>query len=206
MLNKKKKSSISDEKYFELKYSIQLYVIIFSLIIATASFLGINRYNEISKFIDKDIQSKVSSLDSALIRIDSSLAHIQGFIKNFQIEKEALKTTLLKTGSDAKNIERNINILASKKVNTPNIYIIKDVKVNIKNDKQRFFYNDLRTYDGKYLPKFTKAPFVNIPSNYSIESEMIANTKDYFEISISGYTDDDKTNYNIIDIWLLSDE
>jgi hypothetical protein len=107
----------------------------------------------------------------------------------------------LNTGTEAKNIQNDINILASKKLTVPNIYVVKDIK--IPRGIQRIYYKDLRNFDGRSLPKFTHTPFINVPSNYSIGVAMYVNNKDYFEFEVAstlaGSTDS-------FDMWILTNE
>jgi len=206
LLNKRKKSSINDEKYFEIKYTIQMYVIVFSIIVAATGFFGFDKYNEINNQIDTLIKNKISKYDSTLNAINTSLKETQDFINNFNIETEAIKKTLLKTGSDAKNIQKNINILASRKVSMPNIYVVKDIKLFANVSEQRINYKDLKTFDGKKLPIFSKAPLLNIPSNFSVGTRIKTNTEDYFIIELTDYVLEEKLNYCTADIWILSED
>jgi hypothetical protein len=199
-----------DARYFELKYQINLYIIIASLLFAFISFLGYDKYHNISDLIDTSVSSKIEKYSQKVDTLDKKADSIDNFVKHFNNEKEALNAVLLKTGKSAKDIENNINILASKRFNSQNIYIIKNYKIHYADDDFTFHYRPLTTYDGKKLPKFTKPPYINILTNSELKFQIWDVTEDYFKVIFSSTPNTrselEKRGYISIDILIISDE
>ena len=115
-------SAIKGEGYFDLKYRIQLYVYVITIIVATGAFIGYDTYSNIKTNLSNDIEKELASYDTNFARVESFIYETQSFLDNFNIEKEAISSTLLKSGNKAEEIEKSINILASRRINEPNIY------------------------------------------------------------------------------------
>lgn len=200
----KSKSSINaNEFYFELKSRIQLITTIFSIVVVILTYYGFTTEDRIQQRIDNQVSEEFGKYDKRFASTDSSMSAIELFIKNLDVQKEAISSTLLNAGQGAKEIEKNINILASKKLSNLNFYIVPGFKVDDDSGIIRCNYKDMLTSEGKKLPKFTKAPYLNIGVNSStFNATMITNNIEYFEIKICSICDY-KGDF-LIDIWLAS--
>lgn len=190
----KSKSTLStNEFYLELKSRIQLITTIFSIVVVIITYYGFTTEDRIQKEINKQVTEKFSKYDIRFESVDSTLLINEMFVKNFEIAKEAISATLLNAGQDAKDIERNINILAAKKLSGLNLYIIPGFKISDQPDTVRCYYKNMITSEGKRLPKFTSPPFINFGSNPSIGAAIVKNTTEFFDITICSTCGDELT-------------
>jgi hypothetical protein len=150
---------IPDAKYFELKYQMESYVKIFSVLIAIAAFLGYNTIQKSKVDIEREYVDNLKKYESRLNAIDSTSKENEKFIQSFNIEKEAIKSVLLKTGKDAKDIDRDINLLAANRIR---IYIVGGIKFK---EDSIYKFSSLKTIDNAGLPEFTFPPELIIKTN-----------------------------------------
>jgi len=196
-------NTIPDAKYFELKYQTESYVKIFTVIIAIAGFLGYNTMQKSKEDIEKEYVENLKKYEARLNVIDSTSKDNEKFIQSFNGEKEAIKSVLLKTGNDAKEIECGINLLAGKKISQLNMYVVPMQNKHYDKDAYRpytYFFKDLITYNGNPLPKFKKAPYIDISvqdRNFS-DAVIVNNVKPESFDARCG----EKTFY----LWILSEE
>ena len=179
-LSKISSHQLSDERYFGLKSKIELYTIVFSILIAVLAYLGINSYNEITNRVQQEMLDKLSIYDNRLGEVDSILTEVEKFVRDFDIEREAISTVLATTSKDAKELEQNINVLAQRKITSINLILVPDVDIDLFEDKE-YHFKDMVSLSGRKLPIFSKAPRVYIPSGIDGISEV---TKDYFKMEI----------------------
>lgn len=200
--SKGKSSITANEFYIELKSRIQLITTIFSIVVVILTYYGFTTEDRIRQKINDQISEEFGKYDKRFASTDSSMLVYESFIKNFDAAKEAIASTLLNAGQGAKEIERNINILASKKLSGLNLYIVPKFKVDDSSDTIRCYYKNMITSDGKKLPKFTRAPYINFGANSSFTAITIINNTEYFEFSICGICS--SGGDLLIDIWIGS--
>lgn len=88
----KKKISTKNEfkEYFELKYQLQFYVAVFSVLIGVFSFLGYSSYNDI---VDK-VKNEISKdTESSKQEINTKILATQNELSKISIENERIKET-----------------------------------------------------------------------------------------------------------------
>lgn len=170
-----------DSRYIELKYRIDLIVAAFSIIIAIAGLIGYSTVDEIKKDITEDIETEIDKIKKDAHQIDSLQKINMDFIRNFELEKEAINFVLCKSGKDAKKINEEITLLANKNIKNPNIYLCKfrypKEMLNVEKPA-RIFFKNLKTINGQDLPSFKNAPMIynsatNVLSLHSITNEYI---------------------------------
>jgi hypothetical protein len=197
-------NAIPDAKYFELKYQTESYVKIFSVLIALAGFLGYNTMQKSKEDIEKQYVDNLKKYETRLNAIDSTSKENENFIQSFNIEKEAIKAVLLKTGKSAKDIEQGINLLAAKRINPLNLYVV-PIQNKATSDHNTspvtYQYKDLLSFKNSPLPKFNKAPFVDI----SNQDKHTGNSACIFNVTTTSFDVQwcsEKTFY----VWILSED
>jgi hypothetical protein len=197
-------NQLADSKYFELKYQIESYVKLFAVLIAIATYLGYNSFSKAKSEIEKAYVEPLDKYKSKLDSINEITKTNEEFIKRFSLEKEAIKSVLLKSGNDAKGIERDINLLAASRINQLKIYVIpvKITQVYVPNEykMQKFYFKDLKTHDGRNLPKFKNPPFMDIPG----DENQIGNA--VYHITTESFDLPAVEKPTIAYLWLLSDD
>ena len=176
----------SNEKYYELKYKIQLLTSGASIILVIGGFLGYNSVTSIKEDIQKDLQHYKVNLqksDSLLSELDSNKIQIE---KELKVSQEALRTSLHETS------QLKVELLKLQKQFTPNMqtYIVKGIPYEAgKNpsEKYRVYYKDLKTVDGNSLPNFTTPPVTNIISKGVSRIILTENTTEYFEYATTSF-------------------
>lgn len=193
----------SNELFLELKSRIQLISTIFSIVVVILTYFGFTTEDRIQQRIYDLVSKEFGKYETRFQSIDSSLINNESFIKSFNIEKQAITSTLLSTGQSAKEIQKNINLLASKKLSGINLYIVSNLKIDTKPDRVRIYYKDLSAADGRKLPKFTRPPSLKIEANYPVGAIIHNNNNEYFEIEITMTTEgwDDTIN-----LWIASND
>jgi uncharacterized membrane protein YqhA len=155
-----KKKGLLDEKYFELKYNINLLKAVSAIVIFLIGFLGFTTYGEIIKNVEKDISTKYSEQNT---RIDS-LTHI---LSKYELFVDSLELRKNESVQNLDDINRKFNLLNRKLDKNeealqivPQIFIVKNVSIS--EDEQKINFSSLRTIDNQKLPNFKEPPIVNM--------------------------------------------
>lgn len=179
-----KQSIFNDEKYFELKFRIQLIITTATIIMIIGGFIGFNSLKNIKDNLSTEINQyrlNFRIYDSTLLSYKKQIAKLD--TKRLLIE-EALTTSSGET--DGLKIELiEIKKKYSQKIKT---YIIKDIEFEREFvGEKTIYYRDIETIEGNELPKFSKPPILNILDYGLNEIHIVDNTIDYFKFMISGY-------------------
>jgi len=163
---------INDEKYYELKFRIQLLTVVSSIIIAIGGFIGYTSIKEIKDAVSSDVEiykSKLMDYDSMINGYD---------------------TTFIYYAKKIEKVDRDFLKLLNEYRLSYKSYVVGGIKVpeepstdKLKPDSKpyRLYFNQLETKEGTALPSFKEPPFLAIQGN-GIGVIMIENiTKDYFE-------------------------
>lgn len=150
----KKKKSLPDEKYFELKYNINLLKAVSAILIFLLGFLGFTTYKDITSIVESNFEEKFSIQDEKIKTLDS-------IVKNYEDIVESLKSEEGKSIENLDDIRREFSVI-NKKVTqtqvglkyTPQIFIIRGIPATNENKGQVVYFKNLKTIDGKSLPKF----------------------------------------------------
>lgn len=204
----KKKKSIPDEKYFELKYNINLLKAVSAILIFLVGFLGFNSYNNISENIDKDFSEKFEKQNK---RIDSLTLKLF----NYESLVDSLKTEEGEAVKNLKDINRKFVSIDNKlrKNNealkyTTKVFVVKDLIISYEVEGvQRFYFNKLKTFKNEKLPVFKTTPLVVLQTRYS-DLTIAKITNNYIELFANSMTVhiDEKTNkeieFDYFDMWI----
>lgn len=219
-LSKNKKSSLSDPRYFELKYQHQLFISIGAIIVFLVSFFGWNSLEGIKnnldrqmsnydqKFIDKsnnlkELDVKQNHLNTTFGLFEQEITKQQNEVNNsikfFKQKLENNSNELNNFFNTAKvkvdSIEFDVNGLSNIIAKNPSIYIIKKKVAGFdynskSNNQDTLYFKDCIPLRTK-LPTFKNAPFViPIESEKSYTGEIYNINKDYFQLSKNEFGDD----------------
>lgn len=156
----KKKKGLPDERYFELKYNINLLKAVSAILIFLLGFLGFTTYQDITSIVESDFEEKFENQDKRIKALDS-------IVKNYESLVKSLKSVEGKSIENLNDIKREFGLI-NKKVSqtqealktTPQIFIVKNVVIS--EDEQKIYFSKLRTIDNEKLPNFKEPPIVNM--------------------------------------------
>jgi heme/copper-type cytochrome/quinol oxidase subunit 2 len=194
----KKKKSLPDEKYFELKYNINLLKAVSAILIFLLGFLGFTTYKDITSIVESDFEEKFSIQDDKIKTLDS-------IVKNYEDIVESLKSEEGKSIENLDDIRREFGVI-NKKVTqtqvglkyTPQIFIIRGIPATNENKGQVVYFKNLKTIDGKSLPKFKNPPIINI-QGLNVVSVIDEVTSDYFKLLHTIESEGKRE----LDLWLI---
>ena len=216
-------STLTDEKYFELKYNINLLKSISAILIFVVGFLGYTSYekfkSEFSENLNEATKEQRDNLNKVTIEQRKELDDLTGNI-------ELIKTNLKEIDLLRNRLEQNIteydsrmtilNSKASKINNTlkynPRIFVVKELRyplttIQSSNDEVKVYFKDLKTSFNEKLPQFKKAPLVNV-EGHRLDLHILEVTKDYFKVAEWSYAFDSNLDQNrgyfTFDIWIAS--
>jgi hypothetical protein len=206
----KKKRDLPDERYFELKYNINLLKAVSAILIFLIGFLGFNTYNNISENLNKTFTDKLNTQNK---KIDSLINLVSDYEENI----ESLK---IEEGESVKNlgeINQKFRIITDKLKNnqealkyTTKVYVINNLKfpadkfgAPIQEDDFKIRFEDLKTINGESLPKFKTKPMVMLECR-GLLLDIIETTNEYVKIGSgigSGYGGENPEFY-YFDMWI----
>jgi len=181
---KSETSSLSDQRYFELKYQHQLFVSVGAIIVFLVSFFGWNSLEGIQKNLDNQIAEKMKSLNAFELKQNKLNEDFTSLEKAISMQQRAANESLisfknkLNTSTFVLNdlfstakikidsIENDVNGLSDIIAKNPSIYIL-EKKVGgwidgySKTDTIR--YKDCKVIKNQ-IPVFDSAPII-IPFN-----------------------------------------
>ena len=92
LFNKKISSKNDSKEYYELKYQLQFYVAVFTVLIGVFSFLGYSSYNDIVDKVKNEISKETEDiLDSSKKEINSKIQSTQNDLSKITYENERIK-------------------------------------------------------------------------------------------------------------------
>lgn len=184
-----KKKYIPDERYFELKYSINLLKAVSAILISLLGFLGFTTYQDITKIVEGDFEEKFVTQQEKIDNLDS-------IVKNYEETVAQLKSVEGKSIENLSDIKREFGIINNKVAKTqdaleyvPRIFVAKNLiydesKASREMGKGvKFFYKELKTIYGESLPNFNIPPLITI---YGEGANFVINesTNEYFDLSL----------------------
>nr|WP_299071387.1 hypothetical protein [uncultured Allomuricauda sp.] len=207
-----KKKSIPDERYFELKYNINLLKAVSAILIFLFGFLGFTTYKDITKIVESDFEKKFEMQQRRIDKLDS-------IVKDYEETVKVLKVEEGKSVENLNDVQREFNIINKKISNAQEnlkyaarIYVVKDLEY-IKKEKQlisegvlKFYFDEMITSKGEKLPKFKERPIIAIQTISNGSSLAITQvTKEFVEVILS-YRLVSRSNNDLItykfDVWI----
>jgi hypothetical protein len=215
-LSKEKKSSLSDPRYFELKYQHQLFISVGTIIVFLVSFFGWNslegiktnlnkQISEYDKKYDENIQSlealqvKQSQLNCTIDSTESRITNKQDELNSsvdilkdkFENNTSALNQYFNSAQKKVDSLGMDLDGLSNIIAQNPSIYIVKKkvagLDNNLSNSIDTIYFKDCIPLRTE-LPKFKNAPFViSIEAEKSYTGPICNITKDNFILVKSGF-------------------
>jgi hypothetical protein len=180
--------NLSNDKYYELKWRINTLLSLGTIIGVMLGYLGLDIQNELaSRF--KDYKEKTGHLDTLITILDGKIKAIDSLSNRIksdftdQIKKvDSFKSELATLQS---GIKKDIKEIQDENLRQSQIYIVTGIPITIvgkKEAEQKIYYKDLKSNAGQELPKFSKAPVIQILINEKDGEilKILENTKDYF--------------------------
>lgn len=208
-----RKKSIPDERYFELKYNINLLKAVSATLIFLLGFLGFTTYQDITKIVESDFEEKFTVQQIRIDKLDS-------IVKEYEETVKLLKSEEGKSIENLNDVKREFNKINTKVAQaqnalkyTPQFYVVRDLVYDEDIDNKtetkkyegiRYYFGKMKTIYGEKIPIFKTPPLLNVQGNRS--DFLITNvTKDYFDLIITyssgiGGENDRKYPFNI---WIV---
>jgi len=182
-----KKKSFPDEKFFELKYNINLLKAVSEILIFLIGFLGFTTYGDILNNFENNFSQRFEVQNT---KIDG-LTHI---LSKYEKSVDSLKFSENESVENLDDINRKFQII-SKKLNknketlkyTTKVFVTNNLVFKIKNDGnniQRYWFSKMRTIDGDRLPVFDRPPLIITQAKGGMGFFIHEVTKDYVELGI----------------------
>lgn len=196
-----RKKSIPDERYFELKYNINLLKAVSATLIFLLGFLGFTTYQDITKIVESDFEEKFTVQQIRIDKLDS-------IVKEYEETVKLLKSEEGKSIENLNDVRREFGII-NKKVTqtqealryTSRMYVVNGIKNNhSKFESFKLYFKDLTTMDNEKLPNFNSTPVVSVQSTNSLYAvEKI--TKEYVQLKpYMGYMDEKEA---LLNLWIF---
>lgn len=83
----RKKNRLPDEKYFELKYNINLLKAASAILIFLTGFLGFTAYGDIINKVEEDFSGKFSKQNTRIDSLSQILSRYEDFIESLELRK-----------------------------------------------------------------------------------------------------------------------
>lgn len=200
---------LPDEKYFELKYNINLVKSVSVIGLFVIGFLGVSTVDGLKSNVTSEIETSIKTQDDRIEQITTKIEGLTTTLDTLENYKSELERVI-------KNYESNLGSINSKvaQVNNslkynPRIYIVNDLKYSYERNPKglRVYFKDLTTVFGDKLPNFTNPPYINT-EGYNIEIEIQEVTTTYVDLasgSALGEGIDDEDTY-LYSLWIASFE
>lgn len=198
----KTSSDIPQERYFELKYRIQTFITIASIVIIVTGLLGVKTYSDLKTEISAPLNDTINNLRSRVEIINNDIGDYINKIDYYDSVFNKYTADLEATNKSKEDVTKNIEHLTSQVgeldanisgitnfSSLKNIYIVDSVFIDLqqrtrKGIKKRYF-SQLQTIDGKSLPKFNTPPIIlNNVSTYGNIIRFYNVTNEYFEFEL----------------------
>lgn len=204
----KKKKNLPDEKYFELKYNINLLKAVSGILIFLVGFLGFNSYNNISENIDKDFSEKFERQNRRIDSLTLKLFNYESLVDSLKIEEGEAVKNINDINRKFISIDNKLNLNQEALKYTTKVFVINDLKypggATTERDKAfTIFFKDLKTNYNEGLPKFKSSPMV-ILQGKGIILDVAEITEDYVRINAMDTFpyENDNNNFYYFDMWI----
>lgn len=202
----KRKRSIPDERYFELKYNINLLKAVSAILIFLLGFLGFTTYRDITSIVESDFEERFNEQQERINQLDSIVSGYEELV-------ETLKSTEGQSIENLNDVKREFGIINRRVAKaqeslkyTARIYNVQEIEFSYDrfDDYKKFYFKNMKTNRNESLPIFNSKPFVTIEVVGSGPDLRIRRvTKDYVELAHGGMEINfEKGNKCKFDLWI----
>jgi hypothetical protein len=210
-MNSLSQNNSNDKNYYELKYQIQYYGTIFTVIVAVLALFGYNQYDTINNKIKSDVLEKVNPIiDSLSKQLDSSKMSVgllkynyqellkdYGVLKSLQVgvsnDLGKSKDSVVSFYKLLDNLKTSYDEIKNKDIVQQNIYVVGNLDYNPNKEGVLISrFKDLKTISGNKLPIFRNPPIVLTFTTSSEQLLLCQVDKEKFTAYQSGGMEDGK--------------
>lgn len=206
----KRKKGLPDERYFELKYNINLLKAVSAILIFLVGFLGFNSYNNITENFDKDFSEKLEKQNARIDTLTTKLYDYESLVDSLEVKEGESVKNLGEINQQFKIINNKITNAQESLKYTTKVFVVNNLKfpsskfgASAEEDNFTIRFQDLITINNERLPKFKTKPMVMLQCRGLI-LDIIELTKEYVMIGSgigSGYGGKDPKFY-YFDMWI----
>lgn len=205
-------SSLTDEKYFELR-SKQEYIIACAIfLISGITFLGYDSLSDLKTEISSDFEKRKKEFTILVSQADSA----KQVALRASYDVQQAKSDVSLTRSEAAGIIKQLTEIRSKNIIQTNIYIVDGIKFSDykyeKDGYRTISFSSLRTISGQRLPDFKKLPSLIATSADGSIIDIRDLTTKSFKVSSHSYTYSaggkytqkqiDEMDFLVFDLWI----
>ncbi len=181
-----RKKTLPDERYFELKYNINLLKAVSAILIFLIGFLGFTTYQNIVDNVENDFSLRFNEQN---IRIDSfsmTLSNYEKFVDSLNLETYESVENLGDINRKFQAINKKLAQNEASLKYTTKVYVIHDLiyPANQGEELPKFEFKNMRTIYGENLPKFKEAPLIITQVKDGLGFYIGSITKDYVSLGI----------------------
>ena len=195
-----RKNHLPDERYFELKYNINLLKAASAILIFLVGFLGFNSYNNISENIDKDFSEKFDKQNKRIDSLTIKLSNYESLIDSLNVEESETVETLDEINRRFKSINNKLEANKEALKYTTKVYVVDNLKINFNNREQIFRFKNMTTINKERLPKFQKKPMITLQGKSAV-FDILEITKEYIKLDLMTYSPNDN-NFELFEMWI----
>lgn len=205
---KKKNNTSVDEKYFELKYHLNLLKSISAILLFVFAFIGYSGLNDFKQEMTIDFETTIEAQKAQIADMDMTLEDYEKSIDSLVEFRNQLKNLIELNDTDLKKVNNKISSINSSFKYNPKIYIVNGLTYQQDSKERKFEFAKMKTIHGERLPKFNKAPFVTV-QGYRSGIDILEITTTYVLLNMSvtySYPNIEEKNYYEFDLWIGSQE
>ncbi|QXP72618.1 hypothetical protein H0I31_02645 [Tenacibaculum sp. AHE15PA] len=207
LLKKKNKTNI-DERYFELKYHLNLLKSISAILLFIFGFIGYSGFNDFKKEMSENFNSSLKTQREKITKMDKTLENYKKSIDSIVEFKNQLNNLIELNDTDLKRINNKVSSINKSFKYNPKIYIVNQLSYPEGSGEIKFEFSKMKTIHGETLPKFKKPPFITV-QGYRAGIDILEITTTYILLNMGvtyEYPGISKKKYFEFDLWIGSQE
>jgi prefoldin subunit 5 len=200
------------EKYYELKYNINLIKSLATIFIFILGFLGYNSYNSLKGKIEDEVASEIelykkeiNKHKDEISQIEDSLNYLNESLDKLRNFKNDISEDIMTVRQQVSELNNRVNQTKDAFKTSPKIYVVKNYTFpyDLKNQPKSYHikFNELKTFKGEKIKSFKTPPAVFTVSDEG-EFKIMEITNTGFVMKMVDIYDI-QSKYNL-DIWIAS--
>lgn len=198
-------TSSMDEKYYELKYHLNILKTSAIILISVIGFMGYTELENIKDDISSDIDMSLKIQKDSMDFLRDELNNYSNEIESMNQKMNQLTEIIGLNDNDLKNITEKISSIDESFRYNPRVYIVNGLRFPKEEKGLKFMFSEMMTIYGEPLPKFKNPPLILVQGK-SVGLEVLDVTKDYVQLDYSSSWGFDNSGYFEFDLWIGSQE